>query len=256
MSFIGEIYKSAWRVCIWLGDSPETSLAGRIRFNLTPFWILAFTNRRISHTSPNFKDYLFRKTVVQLPRAIWTFGVQHLITALVASLHGTDPPWHTRLWVFQELNHAQRILWCFGPFAKSLGPQRFAEACRGARQCSRMKYDSSSSKLIDNFVNGLQAISEQTWWDDRVQYEEGVQPTLLTDTLLTQDLASKDASYRVYALRSVSRLEESFFIQPNYENSIAHVYAEAMYASIVGSGSFDIFRHVEVDATRSDHLPS
>lgn len=256
VSIMGQIYKSARHVCVWLGDTPDGSLLSRIRLRLTPFWILALASRRLRHRSATFEDYVFRKTLARLPRKWWLFGAEAIAEAIGTALNDASPPWHTRLWVFQELNNAQRLSWCFGPFEKTLGPQRFVEACKGAQLCSNTVLDRALTTLMNRFATDLEDMSKQVWWNDNDESVQGVPPTLRTNAINTQNLAAKDARDKVYALLSISAPDEAAAIVPDYQRTIAQVYAEATFASIVGSSSFDIFRHIELEAPRLEGLPS
>lgn len=256
VSIMGQIYKSARRVCIWLGDTPDGSALTRLRLRLTPFWVLALTSRRLRRRSATFQDYVFGKTLTRLPRKWWLFGAEAVAEAIGAALNDASPPWHTRLWVFQELNNAQRLLWCFGPFEKALGPQRFVEACKGAQLCSNNVLDRALTTLLNRFATDLEDMSKQVWWNDNDESVQGMPPTLRTNAINTQNLAAKDARDKVYALLSISTPDEAAVIAPDYQRTIAQVYAEATFASIVGSNSFDIFRHIELEAPRLEGLPS
>ena len=110
--------------------------------------------------------------------------------------------------------------------------------------------------LIDRFAGGLESISKQVWWDDKQENVDGIPSNLLRNAILAQDLMSSDPRDKVFALQSMSQVKESSLIEINYKRPATQVYAEATYASIAGSGSFDIFRHVELDGPRLEGLPS
>ena len=63
VSFMGETYKSARGVCVWLGDTSDISLSNQIHVSITPLWLLASTHRILRRKSPTWQDYIFRKTI-------------------------------------------------------------------------------------------------------------------------------------------------------------------------------------------------
>ena len=256
VAIMGDIYYLAWRVCIWLGDCSDPSLACRIVLKMTPLWLLAYAHRRLRRAVPTFKDALIRNTVLRLPRTCWKTAACTFAERLVGALESCHPSWHTRLWVFQELNRAKQLVWRFGCVEKASHPQRFAEACRGAERFGRAYGHFQSCPLIRALATGIESISKQSWWDDRDEYEQGLSPNLLRNALATKQLASSDARDRVYALLSVSSPLEAKMVEISYQKRVLEVYAEATCASMVGSDTLDILCHVPVDQVRMDGLPS
>ena len=253
VSFMGEIYRAAIRVCVWLGDAPDISFVTHVRISISPLWLLPFTYRLRSHAIPTFWDYLFKITIARYSKKIRVSCADLLSKAITPALCDTDPPWHTRSWVYQELNQARDLLWYFGPFSKAFAARDFAEACLEARYSNQHRGDQQGFKLITDFARNLEELAKIVWWERK---REITYCTLLNNAVTAQNLSAKDLRDRVYSLLSVSRQEEAMFLRSDYTKTVSQVYTEATYASIIGTGNFDILRHVTLRAPRVEGLPS
>ena len=98
VAYMGEIYKCASRVIIWLGDLPDDlSLLSRALFAV------------ISRLPDMVRSRHLHVAVLQQCR-------RRFKQALEGTLRASHPRWHERVWTVQEFVHARREIYYHGPF--------------------------------------------------------------------------------------------------------------------------------------------
>jgi hypothetical protein len=113
VKFMGDIYASATTVIVWLGEPPK-----KPGFSLALFELLVFLCDTLLRAlvplvalfSPLTRSDV-RNNLKRLPK--WRFTFMRCIRGHHASmsraLKYTEPQWHTRLWVAQEVIRARRV---------------------------------------------------------------------------------------------------------------------------------------------------
>lgn len=98
VEYMGEIYKRASRVIIWLGDLPDDlPLLSRALFAV------------ISRLPDIVRSRHLHVAVLQQCRRLFK-------QALEGTLRASHPRWHERVWTVQEFVHARREVYYHGPF--------------------------------------------------------------------------------------------------------------------------------------------
>ena len=228
VSIMGAIYKSARRVCIWLGDTYD--VPAPVILQTLP---LSGPTYRISVRRRQTEPILHGR-VVNAREKLLASSYLHPRQTTAAAIFNTSPPWHTRAWVYQELNNARKLVWCFGPIERSDDVQTFAKFIKSPRP--RGLVTGPHNLALTDLGSLLDDTSSSTWQDSAVGFKH---TALLQNAAYTTKMRATNPRDKVFSLRGVTRAEEAHRLSPDYDKTIAQVFAEAAFASIVGSQNFD-----------------
>lgn len=221
------IYSSARRVCVWLGEVPNMPSLYRLVVHIVPLVVPPAKRTR------SIRDRITRLGEVLLIPAHLLF--RNTIASALSSRH-RHPLWHTRAWVYPELNNAREHVWCFGPFSRTDEPAKLARFLIRTRD---LPYGVNDRKKRDVLIKlgSLLARSTEYTWPNRFSGFRST--TLLQNAVTTARMRATDLRDKVYSLIGVTCADEAVLLRPDYSKSVAQVFAEATFASIAGSQNFD-----------------
>ncbi|KAK5695051.1 hypothetical protein LTR17_024661 [Elasticomyces elasticus] len=234
---MAQIYKGAWRVCVWLGDMEYKTTAQKIiSWGLRP--PTSLLNRwHGADKSPRWVS------------AYATWCIHILCASIMDSLQDTTPQWHTRVWIFQEAQMARRVLWCFGSFQDECGPAQFLRLMETPKPGSAsngpgMSYGHCSLKGFSAYWSLAHRL-RQSYCPDIVSAHTAFgerSHSLLRAAVATATMDAADERDKIYSLLGVITAPEAQLIQPDYSKPCADVFIEATFASIKGSNNLEVFR--------------
>jgi len=237
VSFMGEIYKAAQQVCVWLGDIDDISFRRRLAINVTPLSYLSWP-----------EDGWSLRIIIN---RLLTSNAHACGAAISMALEDAQPQWYTRAWVLQEFSNARRVSWCFGPFERYLPYDAIVTILTTSDRYEG--FSSSRWSIVESFVMQLMGM------DPTSRAKPFFRSSLLHNAWVANHMKATDPRDKIYSLLSITTQEEAQLIKPDYSKTVAQVFAEASYASIVGSGHYDLFSYLELNKPRldaSDALPS
>lgn len=240
VSMMSDIYRAADCICIWLGDIDSLSLTRRFLTSVTSIstvqeqWHFLKPQPSSDHHRPKLWERLYFLTMIK-PTA----------KAIEAAICQSRPQWHTRCWVYQEVNSARAHTWCFGPFEQTATPDALDQFLSDAKSC----FGKDQMRDIDMNLSGL----TKPW---RKRDRGGRSVRLLDNLEAISAMQTKDPRDRVYSVVSVTRAEEAEMIKVDYDNTIGEVFAEATYASIAVFGGLRTLWSADCNANSALGLPS
>ena len=217
---MGEIYKTAENVLIWLGEYEHTSSRDRWRVII-----------------PNLL-WIFSR---HWPRAR-NFKVAEMMES---ALRSSRPRWTDRAWVVQEFMLAQRVSLCFGPIVASI---------------DRFDRDGCSIELFGRFPTQLNESTQSnkpylrslfdtiSWY--QMQKSSIKWLNITTTSLMTNGTECEDPRDKIYSVLSLIRSRQADYIQPDYSIPCSETYAKATFADITVEKCLDILALVAVKQPR------
>ncbi|KAK5689820.1 hypothetical protein LTR97_012579 [Elasticomyces elasticus] len=247
---MAQIYKDAWRVCVWLGDMEcETTAQKIISWGLRP--PTSLLNRwHGADESPRWVS------------AYATWCIHILCASIMDSLQATTPQWHTRVWIFQEAQMARRVLWCFGPFQDECVPAQFLRLMETPKSVSTINDPGMSYEFcsLDGFAAywSLAHRLRQSYCPDIISAHTAFgerSHSLLEAATATATMDAADERDKIYSLLGVITAPEAQLIQPDYSKSCADTFIEATFASIKGSNDLEVFRFLAAGPRVAPEIP-
>jgi hypothetical protein len=262
---MGDVYRSARAVTVWLGESAEDSdLAMDLLDRIS-----AFENENISSAVGSqdittkldanlfamLKSVLTRNMWHMLWRHAWYFGKTPVTLRAghikAQFLFGERPwlamkrflhrPWWRRTWVVQEAFLAKELVFRCG--AKALPADTIFNGLRNFRELamSCQEEDSGDTEIC----TGITFI--QPYLNLLPEYQKFEHPPRLLFLLYQFRLAlATDQRDRIYGLLGLTLKEEILSNQPDYDMDVATVYTRLARASIQDTGSLDVLSFVHV----------
>ena len=248
VQLMGEVYRNAKSVLIWLGDANEPP-----RVKQSPF-------------QPS-EDVIARAQVgITRPSDEEDFRMRMLDAALC----GANPQWWTRTWIIQEAVLAKRPVFCFGHFEidwHELGVMRETMSVMIGATLSTICTDDIRSmtsnhqqerslghyvknyRAAEDFDNGFQALEtlrlhSKTW--------SGL-GEIASVTAQSQATNPRDRVYGYYGLWSG---QQSGLLEVDYRRTVAEVFASATFADMQTEGNLRTLNMVNVTSMRIDRLPT
>jgi hypothetical protein len=234
---MGQIYKAAWRVCVWLGQPDEQScdthsVLGKKR-PMDTYDSMMWSHSRIEPTRhAKGQSDEWKRTERDLPY------FQTWYDMISSSLVRNDSHWWTRAWVYQEHILAKKVLWCTGPYQYAIPAPNFSRFLRN----DRLSWGGNMSLVSNDFAGYLapRANSRRLTSLHHHAYASSL-------------MAATEPRDKVYSLLGISERSEVKQITPDYTKPVHCVFAEATYACILGPTSLQIFQGVP---SRSHYMPS
>ena len=227
---MGQIYKSALNVLVWLGEYKNAS-------RLDP-WLM-----RLPHKSNGYE-----RTGHLNGRGTKFAGT------LNDALQQVGPQWIDRAWIVQEFVLSRKIIFCFGPLTidheEFLGPHKQYPRCDPVWIAhyapTEVKYHQLAS-----FYDKLDSMR-------KLQLKLQKRDLSLFDAISsTGGTECKDSRDKIFSLLGLLTTEEAHLIQPNYHDTFAQVFIRATFASIITQHDFKIFALVTVQRPcLTDDLPT
>ena len=216
VSIMGDVYKQAMTVLVWLGEYPKPSITDQWRMR-RPHW-----KRKGYSTVINTRGRRFAE-------------------ALNRALCDTEPKWYERAWVIQEFVLSRETLLCFGPVSLAYDALHFIDLLMsypspipGVRAFHERTSD--MMRLKHFMADGTQSISEAA--------------------LMTCTSSCSNPRDKVYSLLSLIDGREASAIETNYKRTCAEIFANATYAAIVAQGNFEILELACFEGCPTPELPS
>ena len=217
VAIMGNIYKNAVTVLIWLGEYPN------------PKWSDPFEMRR-----PHFKRRSNSTTLNSRGRKY--------ALALDSAIRDNEPRWPDRAWVVQEFVLAHEIVLCLGPVTMAYDTGHIIDLIMMfPRTLEYLRAFHEKTSDMRKLTYGLGATKQ----------------SLAEAALYTSTSSCSDDRDKVYSLLSLIDDAEARFIKPNYTtNTCARTYAEATYACIVTQNNFTILELISLNQSSHLVLPS
>lgn len=235
---MGEIYRRANHVAIWLGETPKSVV--------TLHDVREFARSYIS-LGRTRGDKLHPGV-----RAASAWTAARLRSAALREVVTRDgPQWISRVWVRQEFLLATSSTLYFGSNIVRVSQDR--EAIHHVDTYLQDLWDYGA-------VLGKGHTDAGAFW--RTLYQiDGIRrqlPTRLSEAdALLRATESNDPRDRIYALLSIIRPKESSMIKIDYARSCGWVYAEATRASLIEGNSLDLLREaITLEPSSVTALPS
>jgi heterokaryon incompatibility protein (HET) len=212
---MGQIYRKAKSVCIWLGEEDQYA---NTAFELVDT-ILGV-------------DFLYKRNLVD----------DYEVVALYKVL---ERPWFRRLWVLQEASSARNAIMLCGSLAIRMDHLINAVILlRHRLKSSQFRLHPSVQKAV-NILNespGLQFLDAVTVVFHKSGDGEIVQrvETLESLTEMTAFLETTDLRDTIYALLNLARDSKSYPISPDYKADLLSVFTHFIQFSVNDSKSLDI----------------
>lgn len=210
VSFMGEIYKSAWRVCIWLGnvDSRQCRHKAVCDSCVSKMYTVASMLKYWCLLRDHLSLVLFLPGLISIPLA------EPCIDVLNQVLRAIDQVWCTRVWIFQEFHNAKEVLWCFAGCQTPARPRLlYGYLSRKIR---------SDSDKLSQLIETIQRIERLVITSRPIQRRSKPRrPLRLFDCVwMTEGMESTEPHDRVYSLLGVLRLQEAKYLVPDYNKPV------------------------------------
>lgn len=223
---MGQIYRSAYCVNIWIGEPGKMREVTRLSLLRRLYLVLLKTP--------------FGWNVVE------TFHIINSIcrnepAKLEEAMHNAKPPYYSRAWVVQEFSLGQRLyLWCGSRSTKHSLTHLFAMDVPASRHRPELEhYFQLKNRLLSELPRSI---------DGGLSFEALVK--IIDSTTAT------DPRDRVYAFVSLMPEEACSLIRIDYSLPCATIFAQATFANIKAMFDFGIFCFVNIMNSGTRDLPS
>ncbi|KAK3657789.1 hypothetical protein LTR56_002168 [Elasticomyces elasticus] len=260
VAMMGEIYRNARQVDIWLGmPNPASSLV-RTRQALGNIRHLCTSKDAVVSIYDDMirrEDSAYRAKT-KLLRVFYHIIVRQIPQRIDESLCNSLPRWMDRAWVMQEYAVARRTVFHFGR-RRLVWDDRlpstghfFYLVIQGLENYDHLF---STLKWMDSqFTNeNGPMLGDKTMPRSRLHKKLGSLRMSAMSTRLTQCTDPRD---KVYSLLGLIPPEEARLIAPNYTLPVWVVYARATFACIMADGLARVLKDVEHSSGAFDTLPS
>ena len=223
VSRMGDVYRLAANVIVWLGDTEPAE----------PAW------RRLQYTRLGYvwqglwRDISYGDFLNGFPAKTRAFAPQS--AALRAAVRNVRAHWWERAWILQEVALASRDpCITFGSYELAWGKLNPSDAAM--QEC-------------DEFLEALQSIKST-----RSEAQEGYRPSILSfaDNLIRSK--ATDPRDKVYSLLSMVDAAEASLINIDYSTPCAEVYAKATFAIIAANSELSVLLYIANDTSASKAL--
>ena len=205
VSIMGEIYKKASSVLVWLGEYPNASSTDQWRMR-RPHWKRKGTSLVVKSRGHKFAE------------------------ALNQALCDAEPKWYERAWIIQEFVLSNEIVLCFGPVSTAYDQTHIRDLL--------MIYPTPVPGLLAFYERTADMMRLKHGMADTVQ-------SISDAALLACMSSCRDPKDKVYSLLSLIDTAEASMIPPNYRGqTIAQTFARATYAAVVAQKSLAILELV------------
>lgn len=217
VALMGDIYKSATRVLVWLG-----SLSLHTLWSLEYLEVLA--QERDHFRNPNSTDWIQDPTLEKEED-----GLNILESAVIVKVEALyDRPWFTRLWSIQECILASHVTLCCGPFQLDWNDFAMATALIIAALDNVGGYPQSFLPVL------------RVWRLIELRNKHHPQPGQKIDlssdrlpySVIANDFKSQeccDDKDRVFGLLALAKMDKEF--KPDYTKTVAQIYTDFALAS-------------------------
>lgn len=210
VAIMGEIYRKASIVDVWLGESGPADTATQDSAALAD---------ALYYHSHSFRSKESRQLKSKIARGE--------LTHLESAMRKFHSPWYERVWVIQEFRLASQALLLFGDFSWTYS--ELDRVAQGLQESSIRRsfpgrfHDRGIEKLYDRIrpVNSTSAGLSQS---------QGV--GLHQRMRLIQNTAATDPRDFVYSILSLIDAREASWIDVNYDLPVQKVFVQATYASL------------------------
>ncbi|KAK5124810.1 hypothetical protein LTR85_001523 [Meristemomyces frigidus] len=210
---MGQIYKQASTVIVWLGESEEPHIDASHRFSKRP------------------APCGYKKTLWQTE--------DHQIRSVLSAIELTRPRWWERAWVIQEVViHPLPPRIAFGPYIISW------DTLKLLLHTLQTSYPDSIPK---DFFAHMEYIEQL-----KVAHREE-RLSLIDVVANTPNAGAADERDRVYSLLSLIPLSMSQSIIVDYGRPLKEIFTHATYASLVSSDTLDILHYVRLPSSPHAH---
>ncbi|GAB7330308.1 hypothetical protein MBLNU13_g01949t1 [Cladosporium sp. NU13] len=221
VAYMGEIYKRASRVIVWLGDLPaDLSLLSRVLFAV----ILRLPDIARSR-------HLHAAVLQQCRR--------RFKQALEGTLRTSHPRWHERVWTVQEFVHARREVYYHGPFQWD------------GLSDLMLQYDSGSR--VDNTPH-LKAFFES--FRSLTQLRGLGRLSLHQATVWISKRDCVDPRDKIYGLLSILPCQITDRVVADYTLTTEQVFMDATHAALLATDDTDILTLAMVREEQRSSLPT
>lgn len=214
---MGDIYRNARRVVVWLGEESEDSSLAMSKLREIgqdiDYWIDGMTFKLMAKLGSKLHYLEAHREQVETARTSWI---------AINRLFGR--PWFTRLWVLQEIGLASNAVVVAG------GEYVEWEIFRGA-----MLWIGTHAK---GFLSGL--------FDERITARlEPFNFSITSRSLLDNGISTIhthcfDPRDRIYAVLNLLKPEVASRIVPDYSRSVEQIYTDTVLAEIEGTQRLDV----------------
>ncbi|CAJ2506386.1 Uu.00g005160.m01.CDS01 [Anthostomella pinea] len=213
VAIMGDIYKSAECVDVWLGDVQgplPRMLTGRLHRSCYAIR-MAIQELRDNRMSPKFALELFRSGCPWVRR--------RQAEKLEAAIRDSEPKWAERAWVRQEFLLNSTVFLCFGS--------------------ERTKWEAEKIWFLEKIgtIEALDAKIKPDWGFRHASDKGSKERWPLNDIRSRlRNVEASDPRDMVYSLLGVLPLQQAALIDADYGVPCADVYAKATFASITYDG--------------------
>ncbi|KAK5685578.1 hypothetical protein LTS10_003659 [Elasticomyces elasticus] len=257
VAMMGDIYRNARQVDIWLGMPNPASFLLRTRQAFANIRHLCTSKEAAKLTNDALRKDSADGAKAKLLRILYHIIVRQITQRIDESLCNSQPRWIDRAWVMQEYAVSCRMVFYFGRrrlvWDDSLpGGSGFAYlAIEGLKHYHHLF---STLELMDAVFTNVQGLSgEETMPIGR---EHKISASLLESAASTRLAQATDPRDKVYSLLGLTPLEEARLIPPDYTLPVGVVYARATFACIMVHGITAVLENVVHRERAFDTLPS
>lgn len=233
---MGEIYRKASLVYIWLGEpgpaDTKTQDSIALARMLYRYWH--------SHGREGSRQLALKVARGEL-------------SDLESAMRKFHSPWHERVWAIQEFRLARRALLLFGSFSWTCS--QLSHAARGLRNSNIQRAFPGRFRdyAIEQLYNRIRPISNPS---KGVSQPQGIR--LHQRLRLIQSTAATDPGDFVYGILSLLDASEARLIDVDYDLPVQKVFTQATYASLKAREAHTILAdlHCDQSADRTAGLPS
>ena len=216
VSIMGDIYKGAVTVLVWLGEYPNASSSDQW-FMRRPHW-----KRSGSRDVINSRGRRFAK-------------------AIDAAIRETQPRWSNRAWTVQEFVLSKETMLCFGPVSIAYDPVHIIDFLILHQE--PLPYLRAFHEKTSDMVKLRYGVG-------------AAQQSIAEAALFTSTADCSDARDRVHSLLSLIDVDEARMIGTSYRHPCAEIFAKATYASIFVQKSSLAFELVRFHGSTVPDLPT
>ncbi|KAK5734913.1 hypothetical protein LTR17_008546 [Elasticomyces elasticus] len=252
VAMMGEIYRNARQVNIWLGMPNPASILVRTKQALDNIRHLCTSEdaARVIYHDPR-RRYPAK---TQLLRSFYHIIIRQIPQCIDESLCNIQPKWMDRAWVIQEYAVGRRTVFYFGR-RRLVWDDRLPSALHfmdlaipGLRCCQYLFCTLAQMDFVFTNVNGRLG--------DARGREHKKLASLQRSASITRVAQATDPRDKVYSLLGLIHPEEARLIPPDYTLPVWVVYARATFACIMADGLTRVLRDVEHSSRAFDTLPS
>lgn len=260
IQIMGDIYRKAKRVVIWLGEDTdhwvnEPTFRKEADTELLAAMINAFSEA--SSRTPTDDLQLAKRLVDVRPTYNVTRPEQRRLQAICELL---NRPWFRRAWIFQEASLARELLVQYGSwevpfeeFKRSFDAVSLLEWAVGVRKRRNLARDTGGFEMIQLIQDARQRLSEP---GSAIAFSQGRSQFLMTLLQVLRRAQATEPRDLIFAFLAFQE-DEGITVNPeSYRQTQEEVWTHTAECIIKASQSLDIFAALSGDTVRQLQLPS